>query len=86
MTAPTPFPVVARPLPAGALYRRLEALAAELALAAAQAADRAAKPDAADLETLAEIYVEDARWFGRLAADAPRERCEAISTGGFEEK
>lgn len=69
MTA-LPFPVVARPLPAAALYRRLRALAAELALLTAQAADRARNLEAANLETLAEIYVEDARYFGQLAGEA----------------
>lgn len=70
MTAALPFPIVARPLPAAALYRRLRALAGELALLTAQAADRARDPEAANLETLAEIYVEDARLFGQLAAEA----------------
>ncbi len=70
MTAALPFPIVARPLPPAALYRRLRALAGELALLTAQAADRARNLEAQNLETLAEIYVEDARLFGQLAAEA----------------
>ncbi len=70
MTAATPFPIVARPLPAPARYRRLKALASELALLTAEAADHARSLEAQNLETLAEIYVEDARLFGALAAEA----------------
>lgn len=68
--AAIPFPVIARPLPLSALYARMRAHAAELALLAAQAADRACPLEAANLETLAEIYVEDARHFARLANEA----------------
>ena len=62
MTAIAMLPIIARPLPLHAVYDRLGAAAAEIALLAAQMADREPnRHEARDIETLAVIYAEDAQ-------------------------